>query len=240
MHRERLAAQLELLEGRAELSGAGCHVRLVPRDDLRDGRRRYETWLNSIGDASSVRREAYVECPIAHPSLMVRRDVLDRFGYRDQGWPEDYDLVLRLLTAGHELAVHPRRLLLWRDSGGRLSRTAPEYALDRFTACKAAFLAQDFLASRDQYVLWGYGETGRALRRALLEHGKSPSHIVEMHPRRIGQRIHGAPVIHPDALPALGPERLIASVSGVGPRGRIRAELERIGLQETRDFVCAA
>jgi glycosyltransferase involved in cell wall biosynthesis len=240
MHRDRLAAQRELLLQHPQLSGAGCRVRLFPRDTMRDGRRRYESWLNSIGDAASVRREAYIECPIAHPSLMVRREVLDLFGYRERGWPEDYDLLLRLLTAGHELAVHPRRLLSWRDSAGRLSRTAPEYGLDRFTACKAAFLAMDFLAGRTDYMLWGYGETGRALRRALLEEGKSPSHIVELHPRRIGQQIHGAPVIHPDVLRELAPTPLIVSVSGQEPRSLIRAELTRIGRIEGRDFVCAA
>ena len=29
-------------------------------------------------------------------------------------------------------------------------------------------------------MLWGYGGTGRALRRALLAHGKWPSHVVSV------------------------------------------------------------
>ena len=35
----------------------------------------------------------------------------------------------------------------------------------------AAFLAEGLLAGSAEYVLWGYGATGKALRRALLEHG---------------------------------------------------------------------
>ena len=54
---------------------------------------------------------------------MVRRTVLAAVGYRDRGWPEDYDLVLRLLAAGPEIGVVPRRLLAWRDGPGRLTRT---------------------------------------------------------------------------------------------------------------------
>jgi len=102
----------------------GCRVRLFPRERLREGRRAYERWLNHAIEPAAIRREAFVECPIAHPTLMIRREVLAAHRYRAMGWPEDYDLLLRLLADGRELAVHPRRLLGWRDSPGRLSRAA--------------------------------------------------------------------------------------------------------------------
>jgi len=240
MHRHRLDAQLRAALASPGLTGVGCHVRVFPRAGLSDGRRAYEHWLNGIASADDVRREAFVECPIAHPSLLLRRDVATDFGWRDAGWAEDYDLVLRLLAAGHALSVVPRRLLAWRDAPGRLSRVAPAYSQEAFTACKAAFLARGLLAAGDRYVLWGYGDTGRALRRALLDHGKQPSHIVELHPGRLGQRIHGAPVVTPDALTRLAPRPIVASVAGAEARGRIRAALDGMGLRETRDYVCAA
>jgi hypothetical protein len=118
--------------------------------------------------------------------------------YRDAGWPEDYDLVLRLLAAGHRIGMVPRRLLAWRDSSERLTRRHPAYAQERIVACKAAFLADGFLAGRDDYVLWGHGGTGRALRRALAAHGKRPALVVEVHPGRIGNRIANAPVVAPE------------------------------------------
>ena len=89
-------------------------------------------------------------------------------------------------------------------------------------------------------MLWGHGPTGRALAAALRTHGKRPSHIVEVHPRRIGARIRGAPVVAPDALADLLPRPVIAAVSGAGPRAKIRAALGALGLVEGRDFVCAA
>jgi len=240
MHRERLAAQLRLLEAEPRLAAVGCHVRIFPRADLRDGRRAYEGWLNSVDSARRVREEAFVECPIAHPTWMIRRDVLDQFGYRQQGWPEDYDLLLRLLAAGHEVGVVPRRLLCWRDSPRRLSRTSPAYGLDRFTACKASFLAAGFLGTRETYGLWGYGETGRALRRVLLEHGKQPAFIVELHPGRLGKLIHGAPVISPQELRSRRGLPIVVSVAGPEPRRQIRDALGQMGFEELRDFVCAA
>jgi len=240
MHRERLALQIRALEDDPSLDALGSHVRLFPRAALAEGMRNYERWLCSIDSPDRVRAEAFVECPVAHPTLVIRSQLLKPMRYRERDWPEDYDLILRLLAAGRKIAVLPRRLLSWRDGPGRLSRSSPLYAIERFTACKAAFLAENFLNESAEYVLWGYGATGKGLRRALLEHGRRPSHIVELHPARLGTRIHGAPVIPPEALETLRQRPIIASVAGEGPRQEIRGDLRRMGFREGVDFVCAA
>jgi glycosyltransferase involved in cell wall biosynthesis len=244
MHRDRLRLQALALDRAPSLAGVGCHVRIFPRHQLLAGRREYEHWLNSLGNARDVLRDAWVECPLAHPSLMLRRTLWGRYPYREQGWPEDYDLVLRLLGDGHSLGVVPQRLLCWRDGGQRLSRVSKAYSIDRFTACKAHFLASSQLARHDRYLLWGYGKTGRNLARALAVHGKHPIAIIEVHPGRLGQRILGVPVISPAELGAFnaqaGPFPIIASVARPGPRGEVRAALDRLGLVELRDYVCAA
>lgn len=241
MHGERLERQCEWLDRHSEISAVGTRVRFFPRSpQLKDGRRSYERWLNGLSGPQSIRADAFVECPIAHPSLTLRTNVLRTFGYREMGWPEDYDLILRLLGKGHQLAVLPKRLIGWRDHPDRLSRTSETYSLDQFTRCKAAHLAADFLKGQPHYVLWGYGQTGKNLRKALLECGHSPSQIVELHPRRIGQFIHGAPVIHPDQLRCPGEPPLIVSVSGPTARNQIREALALKGFKETRDFICAA
>ncbi len=240
MRRDRLERQAALLDKDRSLAAAGCHVRFFPRAGLGDGARRYEQWLNGIESASQVRREAFIECPVAHPSLMLRRECIADAGYRDQGWPEDYDLILRMLSRGLAVGVLPRRLLCWRDHPHRLWRTAEPYRLDRFTACKATFLSETFLAGSDLYILWGHGATGRALRRALVERGKRPSHIVEVHPRRLGNRIAGAPVIAPHDLPNVTRRPLLVSVAGAGPRRQIRDALTAMGFRETHDYFCTA
>jgi glycosyltransferase involved in cell wall biosynthesis len=241
MHRSRLEEQAAMLDARPELGAVGCHVRRFPRRGLTDGGRAYERWLNQIGDAAAVRREAFVECPVAHPTLMARRALLLEAGYRDRGWPEDYDLLLRWLAGGVQVGMLPRRRLAWRDDPASHSRTSPAYSLASFTRCKAAFLAASFLAGSACYDLWGYGGTGRALRRALAEHGKRPRRIVELHPGRLGQRIHGAPVIRPEQLGGAAPRApLIVSVAGAGPRREIRAALAALGYREAEHYYCAA
>jgi glycosyltransferase involved in cell wall biosynthesis len=240
MHRERLAAQQAALDADSDLAAVGCRVRLFPRSGLADGMRSYERWLAGICSPDDVRREAFVECPVAHPTLAIRAALLAELRYRDQGWPEDYDLLHRLLARGERIGVLPRRLLAWRQREGRLSRTHPSYATERFTACKASFLATGFLAKSERYVLWGYGSTGRALLRALRVRGRTASAIVELHPGRLGNRIQGAPVLPPQALASRDREPIVVSVAGETPRSQIRAELARMGFQETRDYVCAA
>ncbi|MBW2527393.1 MAG: glycosyltransferase [Deltaproteobacteria bacterium] len=240
MRRDRLARQLRALEQQPDLAAVGCHVRVFPLRPMTDGLRRYERWLNQLVSAADVEREAFVECPVAHPSLMFRTSVLRRHGYRDRGWAEDYDLVLRVLGAGQRIGMVPEPLLLWRDGPQRMWRTHAAYEPQRFTAAKAWFLAQGFLAGADRYVLWGYGSTGRALRKALLAHGKEPSHIVELHPGRLGQRIHGAPVIPPEALGELSGQPILVSVAGEQPRRQIRDELSDLGLTERSHYICCA
>jgi hypothetical protein len=240
MSRARLSLQRRALEQSPDLAAVGCHVRLFPRATLRERRLAYEHWLCSISTPEQVEREAFVECPVAHPTLLIRRAVLREFGYRDCGWPEDYDLVLRILQSGLRIGVVPERLLHWRDSAARLSRVSQSYSIAAFVECKAEFLASGFLAAYDRYILWGFGDTGKALANALERRGKLPAAIIELHPGRIGQLIRGVPVLAPSALPGLSPRPLIVSVAGLGPRTEIRQALSAMGFSEQRDYVCAA
>lgn len=240
MHRNRLGLQWASLRADPKVCGVGSWVRLFPRSSLGPGLLAYEAWLNQLVHAEDVERDAFIECPLSHPSLMLNRAVLERYRYRALGWPEDYDLVLRLLTAGLRLKVVPKRLLGWRHREASLTRVGADYTIDRFVAVKAEFVAKRYLAHTKQYVLWGYGKTGRALCKGLRALGKVPSHIVEVHPGRIGQRIASAPVISPEELCHVSVRPILASVAGAGPRGEVRAALARLGLFELQDFVCTA
>src|SRR5581483_1191472 len=69
MHPDRLRAQLAALAAAPRVAAVGCHVRLFPPSD---GMRAYERWLNAIASPAAVRAEAFVECPVAHPTLVAR------------------------------------------------------------------------------------------------------------------------------------------------------------------------
>ena len=240
MHPERLFQQKTTLERGKTISAVGSIVKIFPRRNLTPGRRAYECWLNSLTTPEKIAQDRYVECPIAHPTLAIRANLLRDLRYRNCGWPEDYDLVLRLLAAGHRIENITWPPYAWRDHPTRLSRTDRTYSLDAFLRARAHFLAHVYLIGQSGYTLWGFGPTGRALRAALGAHGRWPTDIVEVHPRRIGQRIHGAPVIPVHALERAKHAPLITAVSGKIARTEIRATLRNLGWKESDDFVCAA
>ena len=127
---DRLALQRRALSEHPDWGICGGHVRIFPAEGMSDGRARYQAWLNGLCDADSVERDLFVECPLAHPTWMMRADAVHAVGgYRDMGWPEDHDLLLRLRGAGWRLGVVPTVVHDWRDSPSRLSRTHPAYSL---------------------------------------------------------------------------------------------------------------
>ena len=200
-HPERLAAQLDLLERSPDLAGCGTGVRYFPESGVTPRAAEYAAWLNSMTHWDKVAANIFVECPLAHPTFMFRASALAEVGgYRDHGWPEDYDLLLRLWRRGRRFVSVPRVLLDWRDDPGRLSRNHDAYSLAAFRACRVHHLRKSLLRGRSGVVVWGAGPTGKRLAREFVRQGAEVLAFVEVDPRKIGQRIHGAPVVGVDAV----------------------------------------
>ena len=240
-HPHRIERQLAALDADPSLAAVGSRVRLFPRRDLAGGMIRYASWLNGLVTPELVARDLLVEAPLVHPASAIRREVLaGAGGWRDGDFPEDYDLWLRLSAGGHRLSNLPEILLDWRESPARLTRTDGRYSIARHVALKAAWLAAGPLADRREAAIWGAGETGRALARALAPHGVSVVLFLEVDPRKIGRIVLGAPVVsYEEAARARGLPLLVA-VGAAGARELIRAELGRRGFEEVRDYRCVA
>jgi glycosyltransferase involved in cell wall biosynthesis len=235
----RLERQLEHLEAKRNIAACGTGVRYVPRSVLRDGTRRYEKWINSVATPTDIERDLFVECPIAHPTLVVRRQAFEAIGgYRDAGWPEDYDLILRLWKAGYGLGKVPEVLLDWRDRPDRLSRQDPRYGEDAFRRCKAHFINRR-VAGRP-IVVWGAGPVGKAFALALQNEGHDIVAFVDLDPRKIGQIIHGAPVSPPSKIEGYSDSYVVAAVGSKKARTAIRASLHAAGFREPDDFCAVA
>jgi GT2 family glycosyltransferase len=237
----RLGAQYRYMEARPDVDGCGCFVEYFPVEAVRDGARRYQEWLNGLVSPSEIEAAMFVECPIAHPTLFVRASVLEAVGgYRDRGWPEDYDLMLRLWAAGCRLGKVPDVLLRWREGPDRLSRTDSRYAPEAFLACKVHHLRRTLLRGSRNAVIWGAGPVGKTLARALLAQGTRVEAFVELNPRKIGQEIHGAPVLDTASAIGLTLPLHLAAVGQVGARERIVGMLRGAEKVEMKDFVAIA
>ena len=243
-HPQRLFLQLALIQ-QERLDVVGCAVRTFRTGGeaagVGEGYRRYERWLNALCTHEAIDRERFIESPMAHPTVLLRREAILRIGaYRDGPWPEDYDLWLRALHRGLRFAKVDARLLLWRDHERRTSRRDARYSEEAFLRCKAIHLCEGPLASGRRAVIWGGRDFSRRLGRALLQLGVSLRAFVDIDPRRIGGQRCGVPVIAPNLLEPREGEVMLGAVGARGAREQIRQCVTSLGYTEGDDFFCVA
>jgi glycosyltransferase involved in cell wall biosynthesis len=237
----RIAKQVQLLDENPDIGACGTLVRYFPRGVVQGGAQRYETWINTLVEHDDITRDIFVECPIAHPTMAIRRAVLEQVGgYQDNGWPEDYDLVFRLWTNGIAMAKVPEVLLRWRERVDRASRTDPRYDPDAFRRIKVHYLKRTLLNGHDGVIVWGAGPVGKAFALELKAQDVPVRAFVELDQRKIGQSIHDAPVVAPTELPAFRGSFAIAAVGLPNAREEIRAALNEHGWVEGTDYVAVA
>lgn len=245
MRPDRLRVQLEFARSRPELALTGSLVRLEAEQPLPEesGMVRFINWVNSQQTPEEIHREILVDCPIPHPTFFLRRQTLLNAGlYAETDEPEDYSLVLRLDAAGRRMGKVPEELVVWTDRPDRASRSLPQYAPERFREMKARHLRQGVLADGRRFLLWGAGRVGKHLLRELQRQGMSPAAVVDVDPRKIGQVVHGCPVIAPEAIPSIraGTWPIVCAVGAPGAREDIRRGLNAMGLREGTDYIFAA
>jgi glycosyltransferase involved in cell wall biosynthesis len=236
----RLEAQVDALADPA-LAACGGRVSYFPDEAVRDGARRYEAWLNGLVTAEDAARDVFVECPLPHPALTIRADVLASVGgYRDPGWTEDYDLVLRLWAAGHSFRNVEAPVLRWREHGERRSRSDPAYSLEAFVRCKVHHLRASLLRGFPSVLVWGAGPVGKSFARELQGQGSQVAAFVDVDPRKIGHDVHGAPVVSIEDAAGYRDAFAIGAVAGEVARAEIREAVAAEGRRDGVDFVAVA
>lgn len=237
-HPYRLAEQAAFLADNRDIGLVACSFRHFPRHAVGSGMTAYEEWQNRLLDHDAIMADRFVESPFVHPSVMFRRPCVEAVGgYRDMGWPEDYDLWLRLAGAGTRFARLPDRRFFWRERPERTTRTNPCYTAEAFRRCKLHHLQQGFLAGEGQVRLAGAGKEGRAWYRTLHEAGIGVAEWVDVDPRKVGRTLHGAPVLATAEAGTRGPKLLI-TVGTRGARDQVRQWAYGAGFCEGKDVVC--
>jgi glycosyltransferase involved in cell wall biosynthesis len=132
---ERLELQVAAIEEEG-LAAVGGRVEYFPQPT--EGMRAYADWLNALVTVDAAVRDLWVECPLPGPGLTARAELVS---YRDRGWPEDYDLVLRIWEAGGTFRKVDALVHRWRDHPERLTRTKSAYSLDAFRAARSTSFA---------------------------------------------------------------------------------------------------
>jgi len=240
-HPKRLERQVAILDAHPEVALVSCLVEGFPKEDLREGFRIYIDWQNSLVGDEDIRREMFVESPLAHPSVTFRKTLVEALGgYQEHGWAEDYDLWLRLYLQGARFAKIPEVLVSWREYPERLTRSDGRYSVENFLRAKAYYLARGPLSGREAVIIWGAGMMGRRLSKQLERQQAPLVAFIDVDPKKIGRTRRGLPILAPEELVERW-ERyanpvVLAAVGARGARALIRERLNGFGLREGQDW----
>lgn len=241
-HPRRLELQAACLEANPQIALLGSRVDCFGEEPLSEGAKAYQEWINSLLEAEDLLRERFIECPLPHPSWMFRRQAVAALGaYGGEGWPEDYDLLLRAAEAGLGLGKLPQPLLRWRQHPARHSKAHPRYRREAFFRLKARHLAR-LAAPSGACAVWGAGDRGRLLIRQLQLEGARVAFCVGA-AEGAGRRAtsaHGVEVIPPERLPGRLPGPLFVCVGSPGVRPRVRDWMRGRPWREGEDWLFAS
>lgn len=239
-HPERLARQVAYMEAHPEIGVLGTRTRFETTVEKSSGMAWFVNWQNTILTSHEHYVKRFVDAPLAHPTVMFRRELVERSGgYSTGPLPEDHELWLRWMHHGVRFAKLPEELLTWNDHAQRLSRTHPNYGVDAFFTTKAKWIAAWYkLKYSDERPIIIAGTSGLCRDRAakLEAEGLRIHAFTDVRKREVP----GYAFIPHDQLPDPGKALVISFISQRGTGDRVAEYLASRGLVEGEDFILAA
>lgn len=172
---KRLEKQIAFLHQHKEYALVGCNAQLIDRNGVWGERR-----LQKIPD----RRAFLHTSPFIHPSIMMRREVLEKIhGYSESIMAlrvEDYEMFMRLYAAGYQGYNIQENLFLYREDRGSFGKRKYRYRLNECMIRYQGFRSLKIRKGNFRYIV-----------KPLLA-GLIPAGILrKMHIRKFGYRVLG-------------------------------------------------
>lgn len=127
---QRLERQAAFLEENPAVAVLGCNVETFDETGSL-----YTGW--SATDPKQMHIDLLFSCGLAHPSVMMRREVIDALGGYDPAFEglEDYELWCRV-TQSHQVTTLPEVLFCYRVHSGQVTKNPSEKYLSRLRSLK--------------------------------------------------------------------------------------------------------
>ncbi|MDF7798322.1 glycosyltransferase [Pontiellaceae bacterium B1224] len=239
-HPERIEQQVAYLEKFPTLGMVGSRVEFGGDRGKQAGYAAYVDWINSLIEPDEIALNQFVESPFAHPSVMFRRELPEKYGaYRDGPFPEDYELWLRWMGHGVQCGKVDQELITWNDPPTRLSRTDTRYSIDAFYETKARYLFQWLKKNNPHHpdvIVWGAGRVTRKRASVLEQYGLRITHYIDLKPRTLNC---GTPVIHHSKIPDPASCFILPMVGNRGARRNIHTFLKERGFTKGANCIFA-
>lgn len=145
---ERIVKQLEYLEGHPGCALVGCGAELLDERGV---------WGERHPVQHPEKEDFLWGSPFIHPTVMVRREVLEQMGgYCTEDFAlraEDYELFMRIYEAGYQGCNLPDCLLLYREDRNSYSRRGYRYRLREYQVRKRGFERLGIARGHKRYML---------------------------------------------------------------------------------------
>lgn len=164
----------------------------------------YVKQINKIVTPEDLRNKRFQESPIAHPSVMFRKELVEQFGgYSEASIPEDYELWLRWMHQGVQFNKLEDNLLIWNDLPSRISRSSLVYSDEKFYKLKAFYLAKQLQKTNDSLPklwVWGTGRTVNKHSNYLSEAGFEIEKYISLKDSSSKKHIHFSEIQKPGSF----------------------------------------
>jgi len=211
-------------------------VKYFSDNELGEGFKKYEAWLNNLIIKGSCFEEIYKECVIPSPCWMVFREDFEKCdALRPNCYPEDYDLTFRFYING--LKPIPCDIILhhWRDYATRTSRTDDNYADNTFVAIKADYFISQEYDEKKNLVVWGAGGKGKALAKILIEKNIE-FHWICDNPKKIGKHIYEIEMLAISKLEKIKNTQSIVTVANHKAQEEIKKYFGKLNQVAMKDY----
>jgi glycosyltransferase involved in cell wall biosynthesis len=235
----RLEKLLACLNTYTSIDCISSQVEIFPQDMATQSMQRYIDWQNSCISHDDIINSIYIESPITHPSVIIRKStLLEVGGYRTGKFPEDYELWLRLFQHGAHFIKLPEVLLRWRQYCDSTFRNHENYSELAFNQVRYDYLLQDRrLTNAHRIFLWGAGPKTRRRLRPLLQSNLAISGWVDIDPKKIDQQYSNIPVYSPEQAILQNPDLNLICVNNHGAREIVAKFLVEHHMKNGMDFL---
>jgi hypothetical protein len=236
----RLKLQSEYLINHASIDLVSGMVEYAGDAEKNEGFSLYVKQINAIKSSDEISTLRFLESPFAHPSVMFRKSAFDGGDlYRNGAFPEDYELWLRWMHEGKQMAKIEQSVVRWHDHEDRLSRTDSRCTKAAFSELKMLYLSkwlQSNLATERQVWVAGIGKLAKPMIQQLINYNIQVTAITDLKPRSF----LNLPFIPWENLPEPGDQFIVSLVSNRGSWKLIQESLEARGYKMMQDFILCA
>ncbi len=185
----RLKMQYDYLMRHPDIGLVSCLVKYCGDRRKNQGYYLHVEWSNQLIESRTIYNRRFMESPLVHPSVMIRKSILPKVGVFKEGpFPEDYEMWLRMMDAGVLAAKLPNFLLDWYDSCNRLSRVDPRYSTEAFFRTKAAYFTKwyrrNYQPVQREIWIWGHGKAVREKSKWLEHNGITIHGFIDLKERK--------------------------------------------------------